>query len=70
MYLSFVILSDTDHKFDKAMNLPMFEAEGMKFHKRLKMIVHHSTVIKTFYPVFPPDKNSENVINWLKSDET
>lgn len=69
MHLPFAILSDADHEFSKAMNLPLFEADGMKLLKRLTMIIRDGTVIKTFYPVFPPDRNANEVIDWLKSDK-
>jgi peroxiredoxin len=69
MHLPFALLSDADHAFGKAMNLPMFEADGMKLLKRLTMIVRDGTVIQTFYPVFPPDRNADDVIDWLKSDK-
>ncbi len=68
MHLPFALLSDADHKFGKAMNLPVFDADCMKLLKRITIIVRDGKVIKTFYPVFPPDKNADDVINWLKSE--
>ena len=70
MHLPFTLLSDADHKFGEAMNLPVFEVDGMKLLKRLTLIVRDGTVIKTFYPVFPPDRNADAVIDWLKSAGT
>jgi len=34
--------------------------------KRLSIIVVDSIIQKVFYPVFPPDKNAEEVIAWFK----
>lgn len=68
MHLPFTLLSDADHKFGDAMNLPTFEADGLRLLKRLTMILRDGKVVKTFYPVFPPDRNADDVIAWLKSN--
>ena len=68
MHLPFALLSDADHKFGEAMNLPTFETDGLKLLKRLTMIVRDGKIVKTFYPVFPPDRNADDVIAWLKSN--
>jgi hypothetical protein len=33
--------------------------------KRLTLIIVDGRVAKVFYPVFPPDKNAEDVVAWL-----
>jgi peroxiredoxin len=33
--------------------------------KRLTLILHDGVVEHVFYPVFPPNKNAEEVITWL-----
>uniref|UniRef100_UPI004047697F peroxiredoxin n=1 Tax=Yoonia sp. TaxID=2212373 RepID=UPI004047697F len=68
MHLPFALLSDADHRFGEAMNLPTFETDGLKLLKRLTMIVRDGKIVKTFYPVFPPDRNAADVIAWLKSN--
>jgi len=70
MHLPFALLSDVNHEFGKAMNLPVFEADGVKLLKRITMIIRNGRVIKTFYPVFPPDRNADDVIEWLKAEES
>ena len=32
------------------------------------MIAKDGVIVKTFYPVFPPDQDAENVIAWLRKD--
>jgi peroxiredoxin len=44
----------------------MFEVEGKYFIKRVTLVVEEGKIIKFFYPVFPPDKNADDVINWLQ----
>ncbi|MEM9105000.1 MAG: peroxiredoxin, partial [Pseudomonadota bacterium] len=62
LHLPFALLSDDQLDFAKAMNLPTFKTDGMTLLKRLTMIISDGTVIKTFYPVFPPDQNAADVI--------
>ena len=68
MHLPFALLSDADHAFGTAMRLPTFEVDGMTLLKRMAMIVRDGVVVKTFYPVFPPDQNAQDVVNWLRSE--
>ena len=34
---------------------------GLELYKRLTLIAHEGQIEKVFYPVFPPDKNAEEV---------
>ncbi len=65
LHLPFEILSDEKLEFTKALRLPTFEVDGMKLIKRITLIVRDSEIVKVFYPVFPPDKNADEVIAWL-----
>ncbi len=65
LHLPFEVLSDAELTFTKALELPTFEIESKVFLKRLTFIVSGGKIIKVFYPVFPPDKNAEEVIAWL-----
>jgi peroxiredoxin len=63
--LPFPLLSDEELQFARALGLPTFEAEGMTLIKRLTLVVENGTIVKVFYPVFPPGKNAEEVLGWL-----
>jgi peroxiredoxin len=39
----------------------------MTLFKRMALVIDDGTIAKVFYPVFPPDKNAEEVIGWLRS---
>lgn len=65
LHLPFDLLSDDDLKFATALRLPTFETAGMTLLKRLTMILRDGAVEHVFYPVFPPDRNAEDVIAWL-----
>jgi len=65
LHLPFPLLSDEKLMFTRAVNLPTFEVEAMTLIKRLTLIVRNGLVEHVFYPVFPPDKNADEVIAWL-----
>jgi peroxiredoxin len=66
--LPFELLSD--HAFDLtgALRLPTFEVAGMRLIKRLTLVIQDGYVSKVFYPVFPPDRHADEVIQWLSQD--
>ena len=67
LHLPFAILSDDHLQLTRAMRFPTFEAGGMTLLKRFTLIVRDGIVEHVFYPVFPPDRNAEEVLEWLKS---
>jgi peroxiredoxin len=67
--LPFELLSDEDMAFAKVLGLPTFEAEGTILLKRLTFILKDGLIEKVFYPVFPPNKNAEEVLEWLSRNE-
>jgi len=69
LQLPFELLSDVDLKLTKHLNLPTFEYGGMILTKRLTLLINDGKIIKVFYPVFPTDRDAENVIKWLKNKQ-
>jgi peroxiredoxin len=65
LHLPFAILSDAKLSLTKALKLPTFSVAGMTLLKRMALVVDDGKITKVFYPVFPPDKNAEEVIAWL-----
>jgi len=68
LHLPFELLSDEHLAFAHALNLPTFEVAGMALIKRITLILNAGIIEKAFYPVFPPDKNAEEVIEWLSEN--
>jgi peroxiredoxin len=66
LHLPFAILSDDELDFARALHLPMFMAAGMTLLARMALVIDNGVIKKVFYPVFPPDKNAEDVIAWLR----
>ncbi len=65
LHLPIELLSDAELAFTRALRLPTFAFEEMALIRRLTLIVRDGRIEKVFYPVFPPDKNAEDVISWL-----
>ena len=43
-----------------------FVVAGMELFKRLTLITLDGRIEKVFYPVFPPDRNADEVLVWLR----
>jgi peroxiredoxin len=67
LHLPFPILSDAELNLATSLHLPMFMTSGMTLLARMALVIEDGTIVKVFYPVFPPDKNAEEVIAWLRS---
>lgn len=65
LHLPYQMLSDNKLKFTKALNMPTMEVNGMTLNKRITFVINQGVIQKTFYPVFPPDKNVDDVIEYL-----
>lgn len=66
-HIPFPLLSDSDLRLGAELRLPTFEAAGMKLYKRLTLVAAGGTIVKVFYPVFPPDRNAGEVLAWLRA---
>jgi peroxiredoxin len=67
LHLPFSILSDADLDFASSLHLPLFMTSGMTLLSRMALVIEDGKIVKAFYPVFPPDKNAEEVIAWLRN---
>ena len=67
LHLPFPILSDADLNFARGLHLPLLTTSGMTLLKRMALVIDDGVIVKSFYPVFPPDRNAEEVIAWLRS---
>ena len=61
------------HKLTRALNLPTFTyqsgSESLVLTKRLALILDKEKIQKVFYPVFPPDKNAQTVLDWIQQNK-
>ncbi|MBC7713024.1 MAG: peroxiredoxin [Rhizobacter sp.] len=68
-HIPFEILSDEKFLLTEKLKLPTFEFNNQRLIKRMAMVLNHGNIVKVFYPVFPPDKNAEVVLEWIKQAE-
>jgi peroxiredoxin len=61
------VIADPGLRLRDALGLPTFEFEGTTLYKRVTLVFAAGRVAKVFYPVFPPDRNAEEVVAWLAS---
>ena len=66
LHLPFPLLSDAAGAFMAALRLPSFEFRGTRLLKRLTLIISRGRIRHCLYPVFPPDKDAETVIAWIR----
>jgi peroxiredoxin len=64
--MPFPVLADPELRLRDALGLPTFEVEGLTLYKRLAFVAERGRIVKVFYPVFPPDRNAEDVLDWLR----
>lgn len=73
-HVPFEMLSDRDLALTRALRLPTFEypVEGggpTTLIKRMAWFVDRGCIERVWYPVFPPDRNAETVLDWLRERE-
>ncbi|MGH8771906.1 MAG: peroxiredoxin [Burkholderiales bacterium] len=69
LHLPFHLLSDSSLRLKNALRLPTFTVAGMELFKRLTLIAESGRIKKVFYPIFPPDRNADDVLAWLRKDD-
>jgi len=66
MHIPFPLLNDTEQRLaEPPLRLPTFTVEETTLYKRLTLIADPTRVQQVFYPVFPPDRNAAEVIDYL-----
>jgi peroxiredoxin len=68
LHLPFELLSDSGLRLQSALRLPTFRIAGMELYRRLTLVVDDGRIAKLFYPVFPPDRNADEVLAWLRAN--
>jgi peroxiredoxin len=63
--MPFPVIADPELRLRDALGLPTFFVEGHELYKRLAFVAESGQIAKVFYPVFPPDRNVVDVLEWL-----
>jgi peroxiredoxin len=65
-HMPYPVIADPELRLRDALRLPTFEIAGHTLYKRLAWIARGGRIVKVFYPVFPPDRNAGDVVDWLR----
>jgi peroxiredoxin len=68
LHLPFPVLSDERLALTRALDLPTMGVAGLTLIKRLALVIDDARITHVFYPVFPPDRNAGDVLEWLKEN--
>jgi peroxiredoxin len=63
--LRYPVIADPELRLAAALELPTFEFASATLYRRVTLVLEAGRIAKAFYPVFPPDRNPEDVIAWL-----
>src|SRR5690606_37351222 len=66
LQLPFQLLSDASLRLHDTLGLPTFSVDGATLYKRLVLVANEARIEKVFYPVFPPDRSAQQVLEWLQ----
>lgn len=64
--LPYELLNDSTFSLIAAMNLPTFYYDDTRLIKRLALVAVDAVIEKVFYPVFPPDQNALQLLEWFR----
>lgn len=65
--LPFALLSDSELRLAKHLDLPTFHVNSLTLFKRLTLVITDGQIEHVFYPVFPPNEHAQQVLNWLRT---
>jgi peroxiredoxin len=66
LHLPFALLSDARLELARALRLPTFVVAGQTLIRRLTLVGDRERIERAFYPVFPPDEDASNVLQYLR----
>jgi peroxiredoxin len=64
--LPYPVIADPDRRLGAELGLPTFAFEGATLYKRVTLVLEAGSIARVFYPVFPPDRNAGEVLEWLR----
>jgi peroxiredoxin len=68
LHLPFPVLSDDRLQLTQALRMPTMQVAGLTLLKRIALVIDDGIIRHVFYPVFPPDRNAGDVLQWLKAN--
>jgi len=65
--MPFPVVADPERRLGAALGLPTLEIAALTLYRRITLVAEQARIVKVFYPVFPPDANAGEVLDWLRS---
>jgi peroxiredoxin len=69
-HIPFPVIADPEHHLEAALQLPTFQVAGVTLYRRVTLIAEQGKIVKVFHPVFPPERNADEVIAWISRRPT
>jgi peroxiredoxin len=66
--MPFPVISDEWLDLARDPGLPTFDVDGLTLYKRLALVVARGRIVKVFYPVPSPERNAQDVLDWLAAN--
>ena len=66
-HIPFPLLSDPEQQLGSALGLPTFTAGGEVLYRRVTLIADAGRIVHVRYPVFPPNRDADDTLAWLRS---
>jgi peroxiredoxin len=66
--MPFPVVADPGLELKRALGLPTFTTSGLELYRRMAWVAENGRIAKVFYPVFPPDRNAADVLDWLAAN--
>jgi peroxiredoxin len=67
LHLPFAVLSDHKLELARAIQMPSFLVDEVVLLKRMTLVCEDSKICRIHYPVFPPDKDIDHILKYLRS---
>jgi peroxiredoxin len=64
--LEYPVIADPERRLGAALGLPTFEFARAVLYRRVTLVLEAGRIAKVFYPVFPPDRNARDVVDWQR----
>jgi peroxiredoxin len=65
LHVPYPLASDPTRRLGRALRLPTLSVAGETLYRRLTLVIDDGKIVKTFYPIFPPQDNAPDVLRWL-----
>ncbi len=65
-HIPYPLLNDSEFVLASKLGLPTFQLDGARYYRRLTFVARVGRIAKVFYPVFPPQRNAAEVVDWLR----